>query len=93
MLMFTPKNTGCSNHYDLKCMYKLKEKISVLNSIVNSVMKVSYLIDEGNPPSILNRRVLEIDGALNHAYMTAIELNSKKNIVQWPKRKQSFTKL
>ena len=43
-------------------------------------MKVSYLIDEENPPSILNRRVPEIGGALNHAYMTAIELNKEKRL-------------
>ena len=44
ILMFTPKNTGCSNHYDLKCKYRIFMKLEIQWLIFIDLQKFGYLL-------------------------------------------------
>ena len=55
--MFTPKNTGCSNHYGLKCRFS-KNELQVSISFVEAVMKL--VISERKSLLVLTYIILTI---------------------------------
>ena len=50
--MFTPKNTWCSNHYDLKSTFELTQSLICITS-VDEADKHCSLYFEAHPPEIM----------------------------------------